>query len=99
MITQISLYIQRALLFSSNYRLSRPPLNLVTAKIISIRLITLTPTFKMPAKDKYTDPKLREEVKKDIQGGDKGGAPGQWSARKVCYIQCPVSFFDCLTFS
>lgn len=71
MITQISLYIQRALLFSSNYRLSRPPLNLVTAKIISIRLITLTPTFKMPAKDKYTDPKLREEVKKDIQGGTK----------------------------
>lgn len=38
---------------------------------------------KMPAKDKYTDPELREEVKKDIQDGDKGGAPGQWSARKV----------------
>jgi hypothetical protein len=39
----------------------------------------------MPSKkdDKYTDPELREEVKEEIQAGDKGGAPGQWSARKV----------------
>ncbi|KAK4937468.1 hypothetical protein LTR10_021920 [Elasticomyces elasticus] len=38
----------------------------------------------MPPKDKkYTDPKLREEVKEEIQQGDKGGAPGQWSARKA----------------
>ena len=37
----------------------------------------------MPSKDKYTDPKLRDEVKKDIQESDKGGAPGQWSARKA----------------
>jgi hypothetical protein len=33
--------------------------------------------------DKYTDPELRDEVKEEIQAGDKGGAPGQWSARKV----------------
>ena len=40
---------------------------------------------KMPSsKDKYTDPKLRDEVKEDIQESDKGGGPGQWSARKVC---------------
>ncbi|KAI1608574.1 hypothetical protein EDD37DRAFT_653815 [Exophiala viscosa] len=38
----------------------------------------------MPSKDKkYTDPKLREDVKEEIQQGDKGGAPGQWSARKA----------------
>jgi len=33
--------------------------------------------------DKYTDPELRDEVKEEMQAGDKGGAPGQWSARKV----------------
>ncbi len=37
----------------------------------------------MPPKDKYTDPELRDQVKKEIQESDKGGAPGQWSARKV----------------
>lgn len=39
----------------------------------------------MPPKDKYTDPELRDEVKEEIHKGDKGGAPGQWSARKVCF--------------
>lgn len=37
----------------------------------------------MPAQDKYTDPELREEVKEEVKQSDKGGAPGQWSARKV----------------
>ncbi|EOA88801.1 uncharacterized protein SETTUDRAFT_106624 [Exserohilum turcica Et28A] len=39
----------------------------------------------MPSKtdDKYTDPELRAQVKEEIQEGDKGGAPGQWSARKA----------------
>ncbi|KIX94777.1 uncharacterized protein Z520_09467 [Fonsecaea multimorphosa CBS 102226] len=38
----------------------------------------------MPSsKDKYTDPNLRDEIKEDIQQSDKGGAPGQWSARKA----------------
>ena len=37
----------------------------------------------MPPKDKYTDPDLRDQVKEDVQQGDKGGAPGQWSARKA----------------
>ncbi|HVG38373.1 MAG TPA: hypothetical protein VM870_03735 [Pyrinomonadaceae bacterium] len=31
----------------------------------------------------YTDPALRERLKKKIQAGDKGGKPGQWSARKA----------------
>ena len=30
----------------------------------------------------YTDPALRDRLKAEIQAGDKGGHPGQWSARK-----------------
>ncbi|KAK9852193.1 uncharacterized protein MYU51_008535 [Penicillium brevicompactum] len=37
----------------------------------------------MAPKDKYTDPELRDEVKEEIHQGDKGGKPGQWSARKA----------------
>ena len=36
---------------------------------------------KDPAKT-YTEPELRERLKDQIQAGDKGGKPGQWSARK-----------------
>jgi hypothetical protein len=32
--------------------------------------------------EKYTHPDLREEIKEEIKGSDKGGRPGQWSARK-----------------
>ncbi|GGK22022.1 hypothetical protein [Salinarimonas ramus] len=32
---------------------------------------------------KKTDPKLWEKVKKDVTKSDKGGRPGQWSARKA----------------
>ncbi len=31
---------------------------------------------------KYTKPELRERLKAEIERGDKGGRPGQWSARK-----------------
>jgi hypothetical protein len=31
----------------------------------------------------YTDPVLRERLKKKILAGDKGGDPGEWSARKA----------------
>lgn len=31
----------------------------------------------------YTKPELRERIKKRIMAGDKGGRPGQWSARKA----------------
>lgn len=30
----------------------------------------------------YTEPTLRERLKEEIKAGDKGGKPGQWSARK-----------------
>ncbi len=29
------------------------------------------------------DPKLWEKVKEEVEAGDKGGKPGQWSARKA----------------
>lgn len=32
--------------------------------------------------DDYTDPQLRERLKEEIKASDKGGKPGQWSARK-----------------
>ena len=31
----------------------------------------------------YTKPELREKLKEKITAGDKGGRPGQWSARKA----------------
>lgn len=35
------------------------------------------------AEQKYTDPGLRERLKDEITAGDRGGRPGQWSARKA----------------
>ena len=36
------------------------------------------------AKDEtYTEPELRQRLKDETQAGDKGGKPGQWSARKA----------------
>jgi hypothetical protein len=32
--------------------------------------------------DDYTEPELRARLKEEIKAGDKGGKPGQWSARK-----------------
>ena len=32
--------------------------------------------------EKYTKPDLRREIKEEIKQSDKGGKPGQWSARK-----------------
>ncbi|WP_433534120.1 DUF5872 domain-containing protein [Micromonospora sp. CA-249363] len=31
---------------------------------------------------RYTKPELREQIKEEIKASDKGGRPGQWSARK-----------------
>ncbi|SDS73931.1 hypothetical protein SAMN04488543_2294 [Friedmanniella luteola] len=33
--------------------------------------------------EKYTDPQLRLRLKDEVVAGDKGGKPGQWSARKA----------------
>jgi hypothetical protein len=43
----------------------------------------------MPARDKYTDPDLRDEIKEEVHASDKGGRPGQWSARKVPLSSLP----------
>ena len=32
--------------------------------------------------EKYTAPQLRRDIKDELMAGDKGGDPGQWSARK-----------------
>ena len=37
----------------------------------------------MSTSAKKTDPDLWEKVKADVTDGDKGGKPGQWSARKA----------------
>ena len=31
----------------------------------------------------YTDPELREQIKREVTAGEKGGHAGQWSARKA----------------
>jgi hypothetical protein len=36
--------------------------------------------------DKYTDPELHDQIKEEVQSSDKGGAPGQWSARKAQFV-------------
>lgn len=36
--------------------------------------------------EKYTDPDLRRQIKEEIKQSDKGGKPGQWSARKSQYL-------------
>ncbi len=33
--------------------------------------------------DNYNKPELRQQLKEQITAGDKGGKPGQWSARKA----------------
>ena len=55
---------------------------------VRLTLPWLMPEKKSPSKTKasaaaYTQPELRERLKKKITAGDKGGQPGQWSARKA----------------
>lgn len=38
---------------------------------------------KKKADANYDKPDLREKLKEEIKAGDKGGKPGQWSARKA----------------
>ena len=37
-------------------------------------------------RNRYTDPELRERLKAEIKASDKGGRPGQWSARKSQFL-------------
>jgi hypothetical protein len=78
-------YFHRSFLLVPACRASRVP----TAPL---RFALRSASSKMPSKtdDKYTDPQLRNEVKEEIQAGDKGGEPGQWSARKVSFTRASV---------
>lgn len=35
------------------------------------------------SEDRYTDLQLRDRIKAEVTAGDRGGKPGQWSARKA----------------
>jgi len=37
---------------------------------------------KKPGDEKYTDPEVREQLREEVKAPDKGGRPGQRSARK-----------------
>ena len=41
------------------------------------------PAKKSASEDQYTKPELRDQIKAEVMAGDKGGKPGQWSARKA----------------
>jgi hypothetical protein len=41
------------------------------------------PKSKVNASGNYTKPTLRKNIFNRIKAGGKGGAPGQWSARKA----------------
>ena len=42
-----------------------------------------TKKSKKSSPENYNKPELREKIKKKVIAGDKGGRPGQWSARKA----------------
>lgn len=43
----------------------------------------MKPKSKVNEAGNYTKPALRKRLFEKIQAGDKGGSPGQWSARKA----------------
>ena len=65
-------------------------LSISIASRYSARSFGVSERPKMPPKDKYANPKLREEVKEELKESDKGGAPGQWSARKVSTLNLAI---------
>ena len=56
----------------------------ITGRSKSVEQIDSTDIeFKSKNSGNYTKPELRERIKQRIMAGSKGGAPGQWSARKA----------------
>lgn len=49
----------------------------------SVDKSTTVPKKKGGKNTNYDKPDLREKLKEEIMAGDKGGKPGQWSARKA----------------
>lgn len=50
---------------------------------LASKTIDVAVEFKSKNSGNYTKPELRERIKQRIMAGSKGGAPGQWSARKA----------------
>jgi hypothetical protein len=55
----------------------------VTYRLAVAQRMTKKPSQTSDSTNKYDKPDLRDSLKKEIQEGDKGGKPGQWSARKA----------------
>lgn len=53
------------------------------AKKTAVKAVSKSSTGKGGTADNYTQPELREKIKEAVLAGDKGGRPGQWSARKA----------------
>ncbi len=47
------------------------------------KMLVNAPSLSEKSLGNYTKPDLREKIKNRIMAGDKGGRPGQWSARKA----------------
>ena len=47
------------------------------------RKTTAKPKSKVNQAGNYTKPTMRKRLFESIKAGDKGGRPGQWSARKA----------------
>ena len=62
---------------------TQPAANKVAAKSTATKAVAKKSAASKAASDKYTDPALRDHIKADVMKGDKGGRPGQWSARKA----------------
>ena len=59
-----------------------PALRLDRGKRRTARNLREEPEDMAKREVKYMDPELRERLKEEIKASDKGGEPGQWSARK-----------------
>ncbi len=64
----------------------KAPIKKVAAKKAAANAASEAPAKKAAAKRasaNYTRPELRDKIKQNVTAGDKGGRPGQWSARKA----------------
>jgi len=58
-------------------------LQLLLALLVRQKKMVKKPKSKVNEAGNYTKPTLRKQLFEQIKAGSKGGAPGQWSARKA----------------
>ncbi|WP_414548952.1 hypothetical protein [Anabaena sp. CCY 0017] len=75
-------FIQRIILISSTFHPDQKATVGLGDKVLKRYLREENYMAKNDYEDKYTDPDLRSQLKEEIKNSDKGGKPGQWSARK-----------------